>query len=141
MRKSLFVAAALAALGAVYVGLSYHIVTGSTVSGVSLQKKPSLTFSETFVNMDSVGNMPLIAARSQYPMFVSSMERGVAALHRELSKSCSDVAVGMYRSQVLDLCGRPDHTDSVADGEEVMHWSGGLMVKVKDGRTAFVSGH
>ena len=139
MKKALIATGAIAVAALVLVAANYHIVTGSTVSGVTFQKKMSMSLSETFVNLDSVGNMPMIVARAQYPMFVASMERGVAAVQKAIVKSCSDLAPGMYRSEALDLCGKPGHVDSVAAGEEIMHWDNGLMVKVQSGRITFVS--
>lgn len=46
----------------------------------------------------------------------------------------SGVQVGMTRGQVVMMLGEPSHTDYPGNGGEVMTWSGGAMVSMKDGR-------
>lgn len=140
MKKAL-IAVGVAATGALLlVAANYHIVTGSTVSGVSFQKKMSMSLSETFVNLDSVGNMPMIVARAQYPMFVASMERGVSALQDELKKRCgSDLAAGMALEEVIKRCGSPATVETHEDRARTMRWNTGLIVKVEDGLVTYYS--
>lgn len=138
MGKALLAGAGVIAVAALLVAANYHIVTGSTVSGVRFQEKMSMTLSETFVNIDSVANMPPISARTHYPMFLASLDRGIAELEKAMVKSCADLAPGTYRNEAIELCGKPTHVDSVAPGEEIMHWDNGKMVKAQGGRITFV---
>lgn len=139
MSKALLAGAGVIAVAAVLVAANYHIVTGSTVDGVKFHEKMSMTLSETFVNIDSVANMPPIAARTHYPMYLASLDRGIAEFQKATAKSCANLSPGTYRNEVIDLCGKPTHVDSVAPGEEIMHWDNGLMVKAQGGRITFVS--
>lgn len=141
MKKALIATGAIAVAALVLVAANYHIVTGSTVSGVTFQKKMSMSLSETFVNLDSVGNMPMIVARAQYPMFVASMERAITATEDALVKACGkDIQVGMTRDAVIRRCGRPANTESSETGAQTMEWTSGLMVKTENNLVTHVSG-
>ncbi len=141
MKKAWIAACAAASFGALLLAANYHIVTGSTVSGVSLQKKMSMSLSETFVNLDSVGNMPMIVARAQYPMFVASMEQAVAALNEDPAATCAkDLKTGMTRDDVIRRCGRPSSTDTAETGAQSMEWNSGLVVKTEGNAVTYISG-
>lgn len=140
MKKALITAGAVTAAVFLVVAANYHIVTGSTVSGVTFQKKMSMSLSETFVNLDSVGNMPMIVARSQYPMFVASMERAVTALNEDPAKICGkDLQMGMTREAVVRRCGRPASTETSDTGAQTMEWATGLLVKTENNLVTYVS--
>lgn len=141
MKKVLIAAFAVAAAVFLVVAANYHIVTGSTVSGATFQKKMSMSLSETFVNLDSVGNMPMIVARAQYPMFVASMERAMTALNEDPAKTCGkDLQMGMTREAVVRRCGRPASTDTSDTGAQTMEWATGLLVKTENNLVTYVSG-
>lgn len=140
MKKALITAGAVTAAVFLVVAANYHIVTGSTVSGVTFQKKLSMSLSETFVNLDSVSNMPMIVARSQYPMFVASMERAVTALNEDPAKICGkDLQMGMTREAVVRRCGRPASTETSDTGAQTMEWATGLLVKTENNLVTYVS--
>ncbi len=141
MKKVLIAASVVAAAALLLGAANYHIVTGSTVNGVSFQKKMSMSLSETFVNLDSVGNMPMIAARAQYPMFVATMERAVTALNEDPAKTCGQsLQMGMTSEAVIRRCGRPTSTDTSEAGDQTMEWDTGLMVKTEKNLVTYVSG-
>ncbi|ABX35853.1 hypothetical protein Daci_3215 [Delftia acidovorans SPH-1] len=141
MTKAWIVSGAVAVAALVLVAANYHIVTGSTVSGVTFQKKMSMSLSETFVNLDSVGNMPMIVARAQYPMFVASMERAITATEDALVKACGkDIQVGMSKGVVLHRCGQPANVETEDFDVEKMRWRTGLLVHVQHGLVTYVSG-
>jgi hypothetical protein len=56
----------LLGLGVVIVG-TCHVITGSE-AGVSIVRRQSLGFSEFFVNVDAITNMPYFSAKSRYPL-------------------------------------------------------------------------
>jgi len=55
-----------------YAG-NYHFMHGSTVSAQKL-KKVSWSLSETFINVDEVGGLPMIVARARFPLFLQAIE-------------------------------------------------------------------
>lgn len=55
-----------------FVG-NYHFIYGSQVSPQKLSKV-SWSLSETIINVDEVGHLPLIVARSKYPLFLQALE-------------------------------------------------------------------
>ena len=135
MHKMLIVGGVIFASLLLFVGGKYHIVYGSTVNGPKLEAKPSFSLSETFVNLDSVGNMPLIAARAQYPMYVAGVERRI----KDLTVGCGSVKVGMWRSEALERCGKPAHTTTISTQEEALHWKNGLMIRINGGRVISIT--
>ena len=46
---------------------NFHVVTGGQV-GFQIFERRSFGFSEVFVNVDQIGNMPAILAKGQYPI-------------------------------------------------------------------------
>ena len=58
---------------AVVVG-SVHFVTGSSV-GFHVVRRESFSFSEFFVNVDSITGMPWVAARSRFPLGCRVLQR------------------------------------------------------------------
>lgn len=120
-----------------------HFMTGSQVSGIAVQPKLSFSFSETFINLDTVMNMPAIAARAQYPMFVAMLEatgriEPPAPVRPATTgtplRSISDVKIGMTRTQVVLLLGPPEHVDQPGGGTEILSWRGGGMVSIQNGQ-------
>lgn len=132
--RRLLIAGAVALLGFAAVAANYHIVYGSKVKGLTFESKPSLTFSETLVNLDIVGNMPMIAARAQYPMYVAHVEKRV----HFLTKGCGSVRVGMWRSEALERCGQPASSEQPNRLTEVFRWSDGVEIKIENGRVALI---
>lgn len=65
----------LVLLGGVLVAANMHIVRGSTYKGPLLVKRLSAGFSEMFINTDELLNMPVIAAKSRYPLGVAALQR------------------------------------------------------------------
>lgn len=53
----------------------FHFVHGSTYTGKSIIPKVSFSFSETFVNTDQILNVPVIAAKSNWPLAVAALQR------------------------------------------------------------------
>lgn len=52
---------------------NFHIVTGSSIN-FRIIRKASFSFDETFVNLDKITNMPLIFAKSQYPLSIKALQ-------------------------------------------------------------------
>lgn len=141
--RRLVVLGAVISLVAILAGVAkYHVVTGSNVEFVKLIPKKSMTFSETFVNLDALGGMPEIVARSNYPMFMGALDDRLAATQKTRAappRRCALAEVGMTRSQVLVACGAPDMTDTPSSNEQVMNWNGGGMVRLIDDKVVFAS--
>ena len=65
------VAAAVVAIGFVaYIG-NYHVIYGG---GIGMQKieKVSWSLGETIINLDELRELPLIAVRIKYPLFLQA---------------------------------------------------------------------
>lgn len=52
-----------------------HLVAGADYKGPTIVKKASFGFSETFINMDQITGMPMLAARIQYPLSIRALQR------------------------------------------------------------------
>lgn len=111
-----------------FVIAKFHFVYGSEVEGIQVEPKPSLSLSETLINMDALGGMPMIAARAQYPMYVARMERLLEQLEFQNARGCHHLQVGMRTVDIEPKCGRPDDVS----GSD-MRWDTGLWVKVSNG--------
>lgn len=75
-KKELFIRNIVA--GAVLVILitgKYHFVHGSTYTGDFIISKVSFSFSETFINTDQIMNVPVIAAKSNWPLAVAALQK------------------------------------------------------------------
>ena len=139
MRKR-YVLVGFTAVAVIIASANFHVVTGSEVSGIRLEKKPSMTLSETFVNLDSVGNMPMIAARAQYPMYVAKVERRMKAAIAQASNGCRNIYVGMLIGEIIPKCGQPDSLKTLgADAE--MRWETGVHIKTSGDKVVFVNGN
>ncbi len=136
MAPSMKIASGAAVAALLWAAGSYHVVTGSHVQGVAFERKLSYSLSEIFVNTDAVMNMPLIAARAQYPMYVAKLEKAVppAAKTVHATGNISDIEPGMTRAQVVIVLGPPDHTDYPGAGAEILTWNSGGMVRLQDGK-------
>ena len=136
MESSAKIALGIAAAALLWAAGSYHVVTGSHVQGVVFERKLSYSLSETFVNTDVVLNLPMIAARAQYPMYVAKLEKAVPPEAKTVhpTGSVSDIEPGMTRGQVVILLGPPDHTDYPGAGAEILTWNSGGMVRLQDGK-------
>jgi hypothetical protein len=62
------------ALVAIFCG-NVHIITGRQLDWPLVVKKESFGFSETFVKIDTVTEMPWIAAKSRYPLACAVLQR------------------------------------------------------------------
>ncbi len=62
-------------LGIVLFLAHVHIVRGSTYQGPLFVGRLSAGFSEMFINTDELLNMPIIGARSRYPLGVAALQR------------------------------------------------------------------
>jgi hypothetical protein len=132
MRKfGIAVAGAAVALGVWSAG-SYHFVHGSNVSGVQVVPKPSFSLSETLINMDAVGNMPMIAARSQYPMFIAEMTSRSANGASVDRGPCGRIYSGMMYSQVELICGAPTSVGHSSNGAQTYYFASGVVATVEN---------
>lgn len=52
-----------------------HVVRGSTYQGPLFVSRLSAGFSEMFINTDELLNMPIIGAKSRYPLSVAALQR------------------------------------------------------------------
>lgn len=140
MSKKMIVGLLVAAGVLLFTGMNYHIVTGSEVSGVKFEKKLSMSLSETFINLDSVMNMPMIAARSQYPMYVAKLERLQASASQQRNSGCRNIYIGMSVEEIVPKCGRPNDTETT--GTEIdMRWDTGVRIKAANGKVTYVTGN
>jgi hypothetical protein len=92
------------------VAMNYHFVTGSKVSGVRILPKLSWPLSETLINEDAVMNMPMIAVRAQYPLYMAQLANSARDAKREPDLSAERVGSlkpGMKTYQAYDLLGKP----------------------------------
>ncbi len=89
-----------------------HLVTGSDYKGPTLIRKASFGFSETFINMDQITGMPMLAARTQYPLSIRALQkagaietdeqmaaRAAQKLEAELAKANQEMNVFLRKSQ------------------------------------------
>jgi len=116
------VALAVACIGgAVLVG-NYHVLTGDAVGGLKVIPKVSWSLSESFVNVDALGNMPAIFARAQYPLLMVALAKmgRLAGSEKDLSDVRSKVQIGMTESQVYSSFGYP--TEKQPIGPHFEHW-------------------
>lgn len=74
----------LMAAVAVYFFGNYHLVWGMGY-GPGFVPKVSFAFSEPLVNLDELAGMPLIVARSRYPLFIRRLEHDGRAYRLPLS--------------------------------------------------------
>ncbi|MNZ80574.1 hypothetical protein D3C78_992140 [compost metagenome] len=54
---------------------NFHVVRGSTYHGPLFVSRLSVGFSEMFINTDELLNMPIIGAKSRYPLGVTALQR------------------------------------------------------------------
>ena len=120
--------ARLAVLVSVAVALSltlagkYHVLYGDAAHGMDVIPKISWSLSETFVNIDALGNMPMLFARAQYPLTVAALAR--RANERGLEKDLSvarKLAQGMDMEQVARIMGAPASRDGI--GSTFENWT------------------
>lgn len=126
------IAGLVLALGALLFAANYHIIYGSDVSGINLQKKLSPSLSETIVNLDAVGGMPMLVARSQYPLFTEALVRKVNSVKKDDKGPCGKIYAGMLYPQAEALCGRPEVMGNSSNGEQTYYFSGGVSATVKN---------
>ena len=139
MRKGYLYGGMVAVIGLLTaVAANYHFVYGSGVSGVTIETKPSLSLSETLINMDTLGGMPMIAARANYPMYVSRLERRAAQVEMQRSRGCQNIYVGMGVTEVIPKCGQPDELN-VSGGDSDLRWDSGVRIKTSGDKVTSVS--
>lgn len=140
MRKGVALVAVITGVGLLTGAANFHFVYGSGVNGVKIERKPSLSLSETIINLDSVGNMPMIAARAQYPMYVAKLERQIVSAKFQSESGCRNVYIGMPAEEIVPKCGRPNETET--DGENAdMRWDNGVWIKTERGKVSYVLGN
>jgi len=113
----------LGAMVALAVVGNYHFIHGSTYGGPPVMPKLSWSLSETLINFDAVGNMPMIMARGNYPMFIAAWERRseqdkalIEAARKianesddaQLKQGSAKLAMSMTREQVLSIMPPPE---------------------------------
>lgn len=131
MRKSVLWGGVLFAAGVMLaVAANYHFVYGSEVEGITVEKKPSLSLSETLINMDTLGGMPMIAASATYPMYVSKLKHRLEQLEFQNAHGCHNLYVGMQANEIVPKCGKPDMRKS--SGSD-LRWDTGLRVQISNG--------
>lgn len=69
----IFIAIAFPVALALFLG-QVHIIRGSSYHGPLLAKKSIFGYSETFINTDQILGMPVIGAKSQYPLSVKTLQ-------------------------------------------------------------------
>ncbi|MGC4075441.1 MAG: hypothetical protein QM702_00085 [Rubrivivax sp.] len=113
-RPSLGFVVVVAAI-ALVVGGNYHFLHGSETGFVVLSKK-SFSLSEVVVNTDELANMPMIMARSKYPMTLAALsDKAIArGAEADLSKA-KMLQPGADRQEVLQLLGRPTEETSARE--------------------------
>lgn len=140
MRKGMIVGGVGLAGLTLVLAANYHFIDGSTVRGVQVESKPSLSLSETLINLDIVGNMPMIAARAQYPMYVAKLENRIADSKFQGDSGCRNVYIGMPAEEIVPKCGRPNEVET--DGENAdMRWDTGVWIKTERGKVSYVLGN
>lgn len=72
-RQIIFITIAFPTALAAFLG-QVHVIRGSTYDGPLLAKKYTFGYSETFINTDEILNMPVIGAKSQYPLSVKALQ-------------------------------------------------------------------
>lgn len=114
---------------------NWHVVHGSDAP-IRLVRKISWSLSELIVNTDQLGNMPMIFARSQYPLFLAVLERDGKARQeaREAIRAADDnpqaiakiksIDKGFSRATVIQLLGEPDSRVGPFRGQ-----AGGLAIE------------
>lgn len=127
-RAFIFFGGAVAVVSLVAWSANYHFIYGSDVSGIRVQKKLSPSLSETIVNLDAVGAMPMVVARAQYPLFIESLLR--SSTPKSASTPCHKIYEGMMYSQAEELCGRPDIVGNSSNGEQTYYWPSGVSANV-----------
>lgn len=120
------------------VAANYHFVYGSEVDGITVESKPSLSLSETLINLDTLGGMPMIMARGQYPMYVTKLERRIEMQKLQSARGCHNIYVGMNISEIIPKCGQPDVL-KVSGGDSDMRWDTGVRIKTSGDKVIFVS--
>ena len=54
---------------------SFHIISGSNLGFPMFTRKPSFSFSETFINLDQLEGMPCFAVQIKYPLSLKTLQR------------------------------------------------------------------
>ena len=119
VKKSIFISIFTCVVG-IYLAGGQHFVYGSTVP-IQMIKKLSWSLSETVINFDRVGNMPMIVARASYPMFLAAMEREESAVKRAIENNNQPLPSNLFatgamnkikkntsREDVIGILGEPD---------------------------------
>lgn len=92
----------------VVIGLgNFHVVHGSTYTGGLLVPRLSFGYSELVINTDVILNMPVISAKSQYPL-------SVAALQKRGYLESDEVRMARIKQEVAEQL-RPTTERSVED--------------------------
>ena len=127
-----WVVAVSVVLGAVvlFTASKYHLVYGSDISGIKIQKKLSPSLSETIVNFDAVGGMPMLVARAQYPLFTEALMRSAKGAQGPSGSECRKIYAGMQYPQAEVLCGAPSIIGNSSDGSQTYYWPGGVSATV-----------
>jgi len=120
--KPTTIAGLCAAVVTVAAASNFHIVRGSNNHLGTFIPKVSWSLSETLINLDEVGNLPAIAARSQYPLFMAALERDISASSRPAftRSRLERILVGMGQAEVEGILGKPDHSYGDPGKEETV---------------------
>lgn len=78
-----------------------HLVNGSDYKGPTIVRKASFGFSETFINMDQITGMPMLAARMQYPLSIRALQRvGVIETDEQMARRATqELEAGLAKAK------------------------------------------
>ena len=79
---------------------NFHIISGENV-GLRIAKRSSFGFSEIFINVDAIINMPMIAALSKYPLGVRVLQKKKIIESREEFKERTNREMKEERDQAM----------------------------------------